>query len=89
MRCPATSPRVLVSLLLAGTLAVLSAFLPASRASCCIGDPSAVDLDPDVEPLRVIRDDARDELVLTWESRSTGYRVWLGRSRLEFGRTDQ
>ena len=66
------------SLLLAGTLVVLSASLPASRAGCCIGDPSALDLDPYAEPLRVIRDDASDELALTWESGSAGYRVWLG-----------
>ena len=77
MSCPAAFPRVRGSWLLAGTLVVLSAFLPTSRAGCCLGDPSAVDLDPDVEPLRVIRDDASDELVLTWESGSTGYRVWL------------
>ena len=78
MSCPAAVPRVRASLRLAGTLVMLSASLPASRAGCCICDPSALDLDPYAEPLRVIRDDPTDELVLTWESGSTGYRVWLG-----------
>ncbi len=66
------------SLLLAGTLVVLALTIPASRAGCCIGDPSALDRDPIAEPLRVARDDTNDELVLTWESGSTGYRVWQG-----------
>ena len=78
MSCRASFRRVRASLLIVGTLVVLSAFLPASRAGCCNGDPSAVDLDPNAEPLRVIHDDATDELVLTWESVGTGYRVWLG-----------
>ncbi len=69
---------VRASLLLASTLVALIATIPASRAGCCSGDPSALDLDPDVEPLRVARDDATDELVLTWESGSAGYRVWEG-----------
>jgi hypothetical protein len=54
------------------------AIIPSSRAGCCTGDPSALDLDPDAEPLRVALDDATDELVLTWESGSAGYRVWEG-----------
>lgn len=67
-----------LELLLAGTLALLAASQPASQAGCCTGDPSAVDLDPFVEPLRVARDDVSDELVLTWEPGNTGYRVWQG-----------
>lgn len=52
--------RVRAAPILAGALVVLSAFLPAPRAGCYTGDPSAVDLDPCVEPLRAIRDDATD-----------------------------
>lgn len=66
------------SLLLAGILVVLTASPSASRAGCCIGDPSALDLDPNAEPLRVARDDTTDELVLTWESGSADYRLWQG-----------
>ena len=65
-------------LLLAGTMFVLAVAIPASRAGCCIGDPSALDRDPTAEPLRVARDGTIDELVLTWEAGSTGYRVWQG-----------
>ena len=31
------------SLLLAGTMVVLAVAIPASRAGCCIGDPSALE----------------------------------------------
>lgn len=65
-------------LLLATTLVALAGIAPATRAGCCYGDPSALDLEPTVEPLRVARDDATGELVLTWESGSDGYRVWQG-----------
>lgn len=61
-----------------GALLLFMPLLPASRAGCCYGDPSAVDLDPSAEPLRLARSDADDSLVLTWESTSTGYRVWQG-----------
>jgi hypothetical protein len=64
--------------LLVGGLLILTANLPAARAGCCLGDPSAVDLDPDVEPLRIAIDEATDELVLTWEAGSASYRVWQG-----------
>jgi len=59
--------------LLASALAVTGA-----RAGCCIGDPSAIDLHPSVEPLRIARNALSAELVLAWESVSTGYRVWEG-----------
>jgi len=66
------------SLLLAGTLVALAATLPSAGAGCCYGDPSAVDVDPDVEPLRVAHHHATGELLLTWESVGAGYRVWEG-----------
>jgi hypothetical protein len=66
------------SLLLVATFAVVAAVCPAARAGCCYGDPSALDLDPDAEPLRIARDEATGELVLTWESGSNGSRVWQG-----------
>ena len=63
---------------LAGTLLALAVITPSTRAGCCFGDPSALDLDPTAEPMRVARDDGTDELVLTWEPGSAGYRVWQG-----------
>jgi hypothetical protein len=66
------------SLLIAGTFLMLATTVPASHAGCCTGDPSALDLDPTVEPLRLTRDGTYDELVLTWESGSSAYRVWQG-----------
>lgn len=65
-------------LLLSCTLPVLIAVSPISGAGCCHGDPSAVDLDPEAEPLRVASDPTTGELILTWEARSAGYRVWQG-----------
>jgi hypothetical protein len=66
------------SLLLAGTLVTLAAIHPTTPAGCCGGDPSALDLDPMVEPLRVARDGETGDLDLTWEDKSAGYRVWQG-----------
>jgi hypothetical protein len=60
------------------TLVLALAASAPSRAGCCLGDPSALDLDPAVEPLRVTRDDATAELVLTWEAAAGGFRLWEG-----------
>jgi len=65
-------------MLLFGVLLALASVVTSARAGCCTGDPSALDLHLNSEPLRIARDDLSAEIVLTWESVGTGYRVWEG-----------